>query len=465
MIARATTKLEYGIWFNINDISTYFTLLVGVLPFWAFRFAARGRVGATKTGVLANLIVSIIATGVYLLLLTPITSTLGIGDEYLPLYFLTTFQILEAYSIHALEAGLRAKMPHVIGYGLLIAECCKVVLGYLLIIVLQRPLLGAKLSLIVAFALQIIYYGKLLLEDFTHRMNWAYVREWLKGSIVNIYSIGGSQIATFVFILLFTYGGEGARSNYGAAGQIASVVTYSSFLAFALYPKLLADRKPEAITTSFKTVLMFAIPMTVGAMALSDSYIIIINDIYREAWPILIVLAINAFLRTVSNLFGAILFGVEQVDEQAKLSIRRLVKSRLFVVFSLPYLHSAIVLPTAFYTLTTNTQNNSVQAAISISLIITLTNLVTFLIRYVITNKTVTLDIPWRNILKYIIASLIMATIFYLLPHPSRILYTLGITTIGGIIYFTSLMAIDKETRTLVLTILEEIKRKLGRVS
>jgi O-antigen/teichoic acid export membrane protein len=404
---------------------------------------------------------SITATVIYLILLPTITSALGISEEYLPLYFLTAIQIIEAYLITAIEAGLRVKIPHVIGYGLLIAECCKVVLGYVLIILFQRPLLGVKLSLITAFAIQTLYYAKLLTEEFTFQVNWAYVREWLKGSIANIYSIVGSQLAAFVFILLFTYGGEGARSNYGAAAQIASVVTYSSSLAFALYPKLLADRKPEDITTSFKTVLMFAIPMTIGAMALSDSYVIIMKDIYQDAWPILIVLAINAFLQTVSNLFGAILLGVEQVDERASISLRGLVKSRLFVVFSLPYLRSAIILPAAFYALTANTQNKSVQAAISISLIITFTNLVTCLIRYVITRKMVTFALPWRNIVKYVFASLIMAIVFYLLPHPTRILFTLGMTAIGGIIYFTSLMAIDKEARTLVLRIWEEIKRKV----
>jgi hypothetical protein len=62
--------------------------------------------------------------------------------------------------------------------------------------------------------------------------------------------------------------------------------------------------------------------------------------------------------------------------------------------------------------------------------------------------------------MKYIFASLIMATAFYLLPHPTRILFTLGMTVIGGIIYFISIMAIDKEARKLVLTIWKEIKRK-----
>jgi hypothetical protein len=42
--------------------------------------------------------------------------------------------------------------------------------------------------------------------------------------------------------MLFAYGGEAARGNYGAAAEIANVITSSSFLAFALYPKLLAEK-------------------------------------------------------------------------------------------------------------------------------------------------------------------------------------------------------------------------------
>jgi O-antigen/teichoic acid export membrane protein len=461
MIARTTSKSEYGLWFNINDVSTYFTLFAGVLPFWTLRFAARGKDGAAKTGVLANIMMAIMAAIIYLTLVPIITSTLDINEKYLPLYFLTAIQIVEAYSINAVESALHAKTPHVLGYGLLIEECCKVVLGYVLIIVLKRPLLGAKLSLIVAVAIQIIYYIKLLQRELTQQVTWAYVREWLKGSIANIYNVVGNQITAFVFILLFTYGGEGARSNYGAAGQIASVIAYSSFMAFALYPKLLAERKSEDITTSFKMVLMFAIPMTLGAMALSDSYVIIINDVYRDAWPILVVLAINAFIQTIISLFGSILYGVEQVDEKASISLRGLVKSRLFVFFSLPYLRSAIILPTAFYTLTTYARDKPLQAAVSVSLIITLTNLITCLFLYIITHKMVRLSIPWNYIAKYVFASLVMATAFYILPHPTRILFTLGMTAIGGIIYFASLTAVDKEARTLVLSVWKEIKSKV----
>jgi hypothetical protein len=192
-------------------------------------------------------------------------------------------QIIELHLLSAFEASLRAQKPQTLGYGLIIAEILKVSLGYMLIFGrILKPLEGAIISLTLAIAAQIIYYLKLHVEDLKQNVNWAYVKEWAKGSIANIYNVLGNQIAAFIFIMLFTYGGETARSNYGAAFQIANIITYSSFLAFALYPKLLAEKSSSDITTSIKTVLMFAIPMTAGALTLPDLYLTILNPEYQK---------------------------------------------------------------------------------------------------------------------------------------------------------------------------------------
>ncbi|MEM3443111.1 MAG: hypothetical protein QXM86_04560 [Candidatus Bathyarchaeia archaeon] len=81
MIARNTTTEEYGLWFNISDILGYFTLLAGVLPFWSMRFVARGKMGAAKTGVVANLVISVAATAFYLSIVPFITSLLNIPER------------------------------------------------------------------------------------------------------------------------------------------------------------------------------------------------------------------------------------------------------------------------------------------------------------------------------------------------------------------------------------------------
>jgi O-antigen/teichoic acid export membrane protein len=462
MIARAIIEpKEYDVWFNINDVLAYFTLLAGSVPFWVMRFVARGKEGSIKTGILANLTISAIAIIIYLPLTSLITSALNIGEKYLFLYILVAIQIMETYFINILEACLQAKKPQAIGYGLLVAEVCKIILGYIIIIEFQQPLLGALSSLIVGIAIQIAYYFKLLMEELKQEIRWEYVKEWLRGSVANVYNVVGTRIAAFIFIMLFIYGGDGGRSRYGLATQIANIITYSSFLAFALYPKLLSNRKSEDITTSLKMVLMFAIPMTAGAIALADSYMTIMRSEYADAQFVLVVLAIDAFVATVSMFFSSVLFGVEKVDEKAKISFKGLFKSKLFVLFSLTYVHSAITLPTAFYILTNYAQNQPLQAALYVSIINSSARFAMFLILYAIVRKMIKIDIPWRNIAKYVFASAVMATILFIIPHPTRLSLTLGVTAIGGIIYLTLLVAIDKEVRLLANSIWQEVKIKV----
>jgi hypothetical protein len=459
-LAAPDGKRIYDLWFNINDITAYFTLMGGTFPFWIMRFVARNREEAIKTGIFANLTISAAATAIYLLLVPLITSSLGISGIYLPIYFLVSIQIIEFYSIGVLEACLQARIPQKVGYGLLVQQVCKVILAYILIIQLNQLLLGAVVATITAFAVQAVYYFKLLADELRQRIRWEYIREWLKGSLVNIYSVVGNQIASYIFILLFAYGGEGARGRLGAAATVVNVITYSSFLAFALYPKLLAERKSEDITSSIKMVLMFAIPLTFGAVTLSDSYITILTDIYTDAAPVLAVLAIDSFVVVVSGLFNSVLLGVETVDDGTKLSLRRLTRSRLFAAFSLSYLHSAITIPTAFYVLENYAKNQPFHAALYVSIINSSARFAMFLIQYVIVRKMIKIEIPWKSIAKYVVAAVVMGTVLYLIPHPKRISLTVAETAIGGIIYLAVLMAIDKEARMLPNAIRQEIRQR-----
>ncbi|MGQ9530472.1 MAG: hypothetical protein ACUVTC_03445, partial [Candidatus Bathycorpusculaceae bacterium] len=398
---------------------------------------------------------------VYALMVPFIVSALNV-EEHFFLYLIAAIQIVEIYSINAFEQCLQAKKPHVIGYGLLLRELSKVSLGYFLInrLYTSNPLFGAMLSLILAFTIQSFYYFRLLLNDLKQKFQWNYLKEWLKGSVANIYNAVGNQIASFIFIMLFVYGGDTARGDYGAAAIIAAIINYSSFLAFALYPKLLAEGKSEDVTAAMKIVLMFTVPMTAGAMVLSDSYLTILSSDYRAAVPVLVVLSIDALVATISGIYGTVLVGFEKLDEKAKISFKELFKSRLFFVFSLPYLHSAITLPTTYYALTTCVQNDPVQAALYVSIINSVARFVMFLIQYVVVRRIVRVKVPWWNIAKYVFASILMAIVLFLLPHPTTIFLTFAVTAIGGILYLSVLMVIDREARILVSRMLQIIKVK-----
>jgi len=462
MLTRSTTQDQLGIWGDVYDILAYFTFLSSAFPFWAMRFAARNEEGSIKTGLIANLSISMIATLIYLPTIPIIMSLLHVSETYMIIYLIASMQIIENYLISMLEACLRAKRPQTIGYGLLVEEFSKILIAYILIIRLQQPLLGALLSLIIAFTIQIVYYFKLLYIELRQPIRWGYVKEWLKGSTINMYYFVGDRIAALVFIMLFAYPvvGKDARGIYVAAWTIASIITYSSYLSFALYPKLLAKNNIQHVITSIKTVLMFAIPMAAGVIALSDSYLTMLNETYRQAATVLIILAINALVQTISAFFSSVLYGFERIDEKAKIPLKKLVKSPLFKAFSLPYVHSAITLPTTFYLLTNFANGQPLSAAIYVVIMDTIARSVTFLALYIIIWKMVKINIPWVNIIKYIAASAVMGLFlsFIIIPHPTRLSVILGMTAMGAAIYFALLTAIDKEARELIRSIWEEIR-------
>lgn len=462
LLTRNMTKEQYGIWSNIFDLMGYFTLFSGLFPFWATRFVARRKEGATKTGLLANLIVALVSMAVYFPLISVVTSAFSIGGAYIIVYLVASLQIINVYMIGMLESCLRAIKPQTIGYGLLIEEACKVSLAYVLIVGLHQLFLGAMLSLIVAASVQACYYVRLLAKDLRQRIRWNYLREWLKGSTANLYNAVGNQLAAFIFILLFLYGGQAARGEYQAAATFANIVGYSSFLAFALYPKVLAKNSLEDVASSFKIVLMFAIPMATIAITISKSLLTILNAFYSVASPILILLTLDAVVLLISQFYNSLIFGVERLDEEAKIPLGKLVRSKMFKVFTLPYIQAAIALPTAYLILTGLATGQSVNAVLYVTGINLCVHIATFLGMYAIMRKSVRISVPWRSIAKYVFASAVTATVLYFLPHPTTIVLTLAKATAGVGTYALLLLAIDVEARELVASIWHEIKGIFG---
>lgn len=460
LITRNTTSSDYGVWANIFDLIAYFAILATSIPFWTTRFVAHGKEGATKTGLVANLVIAVVSSACYLPLAFLITAAWG-TSAYLVIYLVATIQIINIHVITALEGSLRAMRPQAVGYGLLVEELTKVPLAYVLIVTLQQPLLGAMISIVAAVVVQTVYYLRILSGEFKQKVQWGYVKEWVRGSVANIYQAIGNQIAATVFLLLLSYGTPAARGNYQAAATIASIIAYSSFLSFALYPKLLAEGKMADVTASLKMVMMFAIPMTAGVLAIPDSFLIILDEPYVAATPILLLLALDAFVITLSQFYTNVLFGVERLDEEARIPFRQLVKSSIFKVFTLPYIHAAITLPTTIYVLANFAAGKSLDAAIYVTIINMTARFAMFLVLCLILRRLVKVAIPWKNIAKYIFAAGVMATVLYLFPHPTKITLTLFEVLVGTLIYGALLLAIDKDARTLVVDIFSEIRGRL----
>jgi hypothetical protein len=471
MLARAIPagSPDYAIWGNITTVIPYFTIVAGLVPFWVMRCVARRQEGAARTGLAMNSTFAIISATIYLIIIPIILPSLlsgaGVTDPaaYIPFYLLGSIEVIELYLIGIFEPILQSCTPQSVGYGLILQQIIRTVIAYIIIIPLAQPLLGALVSLLIAIVVQLIYYVKLLMPELREQIRWSYVKEWLKGSLLLVYSVIGGQISAYIFIMLFYYGGFQSMEIYYLAFQIAGVITHASALSFALYPMLLTEKRSQHVTDSLKIVLMFAVPMTLGAIVLSSSYLAILRPETIAQFPdaswVLIVLALDSFVVVVSGVYASILTGVENVDQQ-KLSLKSMVKSKLFLYFTLFYIHSIITLPAAFVILTTFAYQQPVLAAVSVVSLNAIARFAMFIILIFIVRRMIKITVPWKSIAKYTFASAIMATVLFLLPYSERLSTTLLWTAIGGGVYLGVLLLIDKESRLLPKQVFGEIRRK-----
>jgi len=193
MVTRSTSTGEFGVWSNLSDVLTYFTFMASIIPFWMTRFTAREYEGSAKTGFIANVLTSTVFAFLFIALIPTIMSALKIPSDFTILYIIASISILEFYTLGALEAVLYAKQPQMVGYGSLIFEICKVVLGFAFIIKVRLGLVGVISSIIISYVLQLAFYFKLLANELKGVIQWTYLKEWLKASPINLYNLAFSR--------------------------------------------------------------------------------------------------------------------------------------------------------------------------------------------------------------------------------------------------------------------------------
>jgi O-antigen/teichoic acid export membrane protein len=458
MVARSITAETFGVYGNISDVLTYFTLASGIFPFWATRFVARNHAGSSVTVLLSNLIIAVPFALLYLLILPMALPLFQVSAEFIIVYLLISVQIIEIYLLSALEASLQAKKPQALGFGFMIFEISKVCIGYALIIWFGLGLIGAVIAVILATIIQLIFYFKIMLPKLRENVKWNYVKEWVKASPFTLYGLVGQRLADSILLLLFIYGGKLARGYYGAALTIAGIVGYSASIGYALYPSLLSKNQSEDITSSLKLVLMFAIPMAFGAVVMADSYLTILNLEYSVARPILTLLSIDMLALCFSSIFGAVVSGVEKLDAEAKIPWKKMIKSKLFLFLTLPYFQAAIALPLAYYVLN-YVAITAVDSALFIASIVLTIDLGLVVVRYIIAKKSLRFQMPLNHIIKFIGAAAVMALLLYVLPHPTRLTVTVALTLIGGCVYFIILAIIDSESRAVIKDAIKELPK------
>lgn len=453
-VTRNISTYDFGVWQNIGDMIGYFVILGGILPGWVTRYVARGQENAAATGLFANVALSIPVLIAWLLLAPELANVARTASIY---YMVAGALIVAAYLKSVLESIAQAKRPHLLGFDVIIHELTAVSSGILLVVYLKYGLLGAILAGTSSNFADVAFYIVALRDTLSRRVNWTYLRKWLKSSILTLYGMGAERVSTIQLVILMIYGGATARGYFGAAQTIALPISYVSTLTIGLYPKLLAGGSREDVETSIKMIFMFAAPMVTGTIILARSLLSILNPTYAVAVPVLYLTAISYLPWCLANTLTTVLTGTEKIDA-SDFGIKDLMRSRLSLPYSVWYLCSAISLPLLWFALV-NFKPDSLDAAVYTVMVGYVTVPISLAIRYVIAKRYLPFKLPLVEFGKYSIASVLMGIVLLQLEVAPRISAVIPIVAFGASVYFSILLIIDRETRKLIISVIAELRK------
>jgi len=458
-LTRNVTLTDFGIWALVMVVVSYIIFPHSVVNYWVTRYVARG-IKVAKTGLAMNLVISLLGFAVSLLV-SPYIAKMVNAD---PAYFMVGSLIIPAwYLVLSLEAIAGGCIPHIVGYGFVAFEITKVILGLITIVYMKTGLYGAFFSIVIAFLVQAAFLLTNLrghVTDGTINLNSA--KKWFEMGWIPFYaSLAPFLLSLDVLIVTLFAFSSLPISLWRAALTFTTIVSYSTELASALYPKLLSGGSEQDVETSFKLVLMFVIPSATGALILAEPLLRIFKWEFVEAAIILRVNVLTVVLTCVLGILNSVIIGTEKVDIEEDASFKKLLKSRLFLLPTLSYVRVFMYLP-AICVVSAIIVNSSIEPVyLNLPLACTLIGLFSlipiFVYEYMLAKKSLPFHFPVKSLAKYTLASVALAGITILF-HPKTAVQTITSVFLGAFAYFSVLFIIDKDTRQLINSIMSTFK-------
>lgn len=471
IVTRRLTGEDFGIWQIIGLMIGYSLIPSSIFNYWVTRYIARGAKVA-KTGMIMNMIMAPIATIVYIIASIFLTQRIQSPLVY---FLIAGFQVILYYTLSTLESIAQGIKPEVQSYGFFLFEVTKVVLAIWLVIELKMGMIGAILAVSFAQMAQIFLVALMIRDTITGKFNKELVKGWLKVFWLPIFGTLSGMLYNLDGLIVPAITGSPLPLTYFKVPSIISnVITYSGFLATALYPKLLRFGRKEDVEVAIRFVLTFGIPMSVGAFVLARPLLYLLNPAYADLIWILRVLIPAALISSLSGIFGTVLVGTEKVELNSNLRFKDFMKSRLFIVPLITYVSSTfyIIALTILLYFSFIWKIDHVSLTFFWAILSLLVVLFSTIYVYTLAKKVMDFKFKSISLLKYLSCSGIMAIILQSLKYnleyiPTFSVYVISILALvgfGAFIYTIMLSIIDKEFRNMVFAIFRNVKEMFSRV-
>jgi len=459
---------DLGLWQYIGVTLAYFSIPIAPVGFWVTRLIARGE-KLYKTTLYIAAVMAVTATVVYILL----SGYMALASESAQFYFLlASFQLPALFILGALEAIAAGSRPYIIHYGYIVHEVVKLPLALFLVVSLGFGLRGAIMTVILAFYIRSVFLGWMLHDLFKDSFSRRHISMMFKHYWLPAYSMLASKAFSLDVVIVAALLSTTTPIGYvAAAGLIGNIVGFTSSLAAGLYPRLLHGGSSDDVSTSIKMVLMFAVPILIGSVILAEPLLNVLRPEYAGASLTLIIIAVSSFFGCFTSISDAVISGTEKIDNAVGASFKDYVKSKLFLLPTLTCANVALYFSSIYVVLNIIRPAEAIDVSLAWVSVGFLSGLPFAVYKWILARRILSFKIPFkRSLLKYLIASIPMAVIAYVLK-PVVLKRELGSALmdisspilLGASAFFITLYFIDPEFRLITRLIIAEIRRMFSR--
>jgi len=361
--------------------------------------------------------------------------------------------------------------PHTISYATIALTITQIPMALLFVYYLDWGISGLILSVFAGLIVSNIMLGWFTKEKIRGHFKVEYTKKWIKLFWLPVYlAIPGVIFRLDVIIFTIITGAVIGLAFWTASIAVSTIISHSGLIARAIYPKMLVGEGDSYLQSNFTQFFYFAIPLTALVITFARPALFTLNPQYVEAYWVLTFLAFQVFFTTLSGVIEITLLGKDKVDIDKKSKIKDYLKSRLFGMPTLEMIqHSIYITLLIVGLLVLISTSSNIELVIYWSILAMTTRIPFTIYRYRLLRKNVNLKFEVTSITKYLISSIVIFGIVFVLMdrfliYNERIFEFLpNLLVFVGIGVFGYLMItylIDFRTRNLFHAIFKEIQKK-----
>ena len=467
IVTRSLSPEDYGTWGVINSLFVYSLVINSIVTFWSPREVARGN-DTIKTALSFGWSLSVV--GIIIYIISAYFVSLESDLDQTVMFFavlLIPFTFLHK-QISAINMGWK---PEIISYALMATEIIKIPLALTFLYFLEMGIEGIIVTLIITTSIGSIIQLVQARKKITQFIKKEFVKKWIKTVWISLWprSIHVLFVTDIVVFFAITKSAEGV-AFFSAAFVIANLVTYAGGITVGSYGKLLGGGKRSFIKENLTHLFYFAIPLAAISITFSKPGLFALNPVYEIAFPVVIFLSIRMIFELMTRTFHQYLTGIEDVDAKLTSSTKEYLKSKLFVLPNLQIIQNVIYIGILAIVLFLQVDKlEKIDLVIHWAIIALITQIPLALYLGYLVKKNFTIKIEWIRLGKYLVVSIGIFSLCYVL-HEEYLVYNTEVIkfvpnlllfiAIGVIGYLGITYAIDAKIKELFNLIYSEIKNK-----